>query len=74
MDDAFRFADELGPAKIIHFHEPSTSLKGVLVVDNVAAGFHGRFDFGGFTESPVEVPRRYIQAGISAVAPIITAN
>ncbi len=38
MDDAFRFADELGPAKIIHVYEPSIGLKGVLVVDNVSAG------------------------------------
>jgi glutamate dehydrogenase (NAD(P)+) len=38
MEDAFRFADELGPAQIIHVYEPSTDLRGVLVVDNVAAG------------------------------------
>lgn len=38
MDDLFRFADELGPAKIIHVHAPSIGLKAVLVVDNVAAG------------------------------------
>lgn len=38
MEDVFRFADELGPAKIIHVHNPSIKLKGVLVVDNVAAG------------------------------------
>jgi len=38
MDDAFRFTDDLGPAKVIHVYEPSTGLKGVLVVDNVAAG------------------------------------
>lgn len=38
MDDVFRFADELGPAKIIHVHEPSIGLRAVLVVDNVAAG------------------------------------
>jgi glutamate dehydrogenase (NAD(P)+) len=37
-DDAFRFADELGPAKIIHVHEPGIGLRGTLVVDNVAAG------------------------------------
>jgi len=35
---AFRFADELGPAKIIHIYEPTTALKAVVVVDNVAAG------------------------------------
>jgi glutamate dehydrogenase (NAD(P)+) len=38
MADAFEFADELGPAKIIQIYEPSIQLKGVLVVDNVAAG------------------------------------
>jgi glutamate dehydrogenase (NAD(P)+) len=38
MSDAFKFADELGPAKIIHVHEPSLGLKGTLVVDNVARG------------------------------------
>ncbi|WP_196214055.1 Glu/Leu/Phe/Val dehydrogenase [Methanolobus vulcani] len=38
MEDIFRFADELGPAKIIHVYEPSVGLKAVLVVDNVAVG------------------------------------
>jgi len=39
MEDVFRHADELGPAKIIHVYEPTLGLKGVLVVDNVACGF-----------------------------------
>lgn len=38
MEDIFRFADELGPTKIIHVYEPSVGLKAILVVDNVAAG------------------------------------
>jgi glutamate dehydrogenase (NAD(P)+) len=38
MENMFSFADELGPAKIIHVFEPSANLKAVLVVDNVAAG------------------------------------
>lgn len=38
MEDVFRFSDELGPAKIIHVHEPGLGLKGILVVDNVARG------------------------------------
>jgi len=38
MEDAFRFSDELGPAKVIHIYEPRTGLKAVLVVDNVACG------------------------------------
>lgn len=39
MDEIIsHFADDLGPAKVIHVHEPSIGLKAVLVVDNVAAG------------------------------------
>jgi glutamate dehydrogenase (NAD(P)+) len=38
MSDVFKFADELGPAKVIHVHEPAVNLKGILVVDNVAKG------------------------------------
>ena len=38
MENIFSFCDELGPAKTIHVYEPSRNLKGVLVVDNVAAG------------------------------------
>lgn len=38
MADIWQFADNLGPAKIIHVYEPSVGLKAVLVVDNVAAG------------------------------------
>ena len=38
MSDIFEFADELGPSKIIHIHEPSINLKAILVVDNVAKG------------------------------------
>ncbi|MGD9389624.1 MAG: Glu/Leu/Phe/Val dehydrogenase [Thioalkalispiraceae bacterium] len=38
MTDVFSLADELGPLKVIHVHEPSIGLKGVLVVDNVAKG------------------------------------
>jgi glutamate dehydrogenase (NAD(P)+) len=38
MHDLFELADELGPARIIHVHEPSVSLAGILVVDNAAAG------------------------------------
>ncbi len=38
MEDVFGFADEFGPAKIIHVHEPSLGLKAVLVVDNVSRG------------------------------------
>lgn len=38
MDKMFRFADELGPLKIIHVYEPSINLKAILVVDNIAKG------------------------------------
>jgi len=36
--DLFNYADEFGPAKIIHIYEPSVGMKGILVVDNVAMG------------------------------------
>ncbi|WP_455374644.1 Glu/Leu/Phe/Val family dehydrogenase [Kaarinaea lacus] len=38
MENVFKYADELGPAKIIHVYEPSVQLKAILVVDNVAKG------------------------------------
>jgi glutamate dehydrogenase (NAD(P)+) len=38
MEDAFRFADELGPQKIVHIHEPRVGLKAIVAVDNTAAG------------------------------------
>ncbi len=38
MEEVFQYADELGPLKVIHVHEPSVNLKAVLVVDNVAKG------------------------------------
>ncbi len=38
MEDAFKFADELGPFKVVHIHNPTMDLKAVLVVDNVASG------------------------------------
>ncbi len=38
MEDGFRFCDELGPEKIIKIYQPELGLKGILVVDNTAAG------------------------------------
>lgn len=38
MGDLFQFADDFGPLKIIHLHEPSIHLKAILVVDNIARG------------------------------------
>ena len=31
-------SDSIGPVKIIHVHEASIGLEGILVVDNVASG------------------------------------
>jgi glutamate dehydrogenase (NAD(P)+) len=38
MDEAFRFADELGPFKLIHIYRPSLGLKAVVAIDNIACG------------------------------------
>ncbi len=38
MQDLFCFADEFGPARIIHIHRASIGLKAILVVDNAACG------------------------------------
>ncbi len=38
MTTEWQLADDLGPAKIIHMHEPGAGLKAILVVDNVACG------------------------------------
>jgi glutamate dehydrogenase (NAD(P)+) len=38
VSDPFEFADELGPAKIVHVFEPGLGLRGTLVVDNTACG------------------------------------
>jgi glutamate dehydrogenase (NAD(P)+) len=38
MSDVFELCDGLGPAKVIHVHEPTLGLHGILVVDNVACG------------------------------------
>ncbi|MGI9382068.1 MAG: Glu/Leu/Phe/Val family dehydrogenase [Methyloligellaceae bacterium] len=37
-EQVFRFADDLGPVKIVHIHRPALDLKAIVVVDNVAAG------------------------------------
>ena len=33
-----RYADEYGPEKVVYIHEPRVGLKGILVIDNTAAG------------------------------------
>lgn len=38
MTDIFSFTDDIGPEKVIHIYDPSTDLKAILVIDNVAAG------------------------------------
>lgn len=38
MEDVFRFADKLGPEKIVHIHEPRIGLRAIVVVDNTATG------------------------------------
>jgi glutamate dehydrogenase (NAD(P)+) len=38
VSTVFDLADDLGPAKVIHVHNPALALRGILVVDNVAAG------------------------------------
>jgi glutamate dehydrogenase (NAD(P)+) len=38
MNQEFPFADELGPSRVIHVYEPRIGLRGIVVVDNAAAG------------------------------------
>ena len=38
MEEIFNFADELGPAKMVHIHRPRAGLKAVVAIDNVACG------------------------------------
>ena len=38
MEEAFRFADELGPFKLVHIYRPSIGLKAVVAIDNIACG------------------------------------
>ena len=38
MEDMFRFADEVGPSRIVHIHRPSARLRAIVVIDNTACG------------------------------------
>jgi glutamate dehydrogenase (NAD(P)+) len=38
MENAFRFADDFGPFKLVHIHRPSVGLKAVVAIDNIACG------------------------------------
>lgn len=37
-ENVFALGDEMGPTKVIHVYEPTSGLKGILVIDNVATG------------------------------------
>ena len=37
-DDLFRFCDAIGPSKIVHISNTKVGLRGIVVIDNVAAG------------------------------------
>jgi glutamate dehydrogenase (NAD(P)+) len=36
--DVFQLGDRLGPVKVVHVHNPALNLRGIVVIDNVAAG------------------------------------
>ena len=38
MEDLFRFADELGPRKLVHLTDAAAGLRAVVAIDNVACG------------------------------------
>lgn len=38
MNDMFRFADSIGPEKIVHIHLAGVGLKAIVVIDNLACG------------------------------------
>jgi glutamate dehydrogenase (NAD(P)+) len=38
MEDVFRFADELGPLKLVHIHRSHVGLKAVVAIENIACG------------------------------------
>jgi glutamate dehydrogenase (NAD(P)+) len=38
VEEAFRFADELGPFKLIQIYRPSVGLRAVVAIDNIACG------------------------------------
>jgi glutamate dehydrogenase (NAD(P)+) len=54
MEDAFRFADDLGPFKIIQMYRPWVGLKAVVAIDNVACGPA----IGGVRWRPMSAPRK----------------
>jgi glutamate dehydrogenase/leucine dehydrogenase len=38
MEDMFRFADELGPFKLVHIHRSAVGLRAVVAIDSIACG------------------------------------
>jgi glutamate dehydrogenase (NAD(P)+) len=38
MEDAFCFADEIDPLKLVHPHRAAVGLKAIFAIDNVACG------------------------------------
>ena len=38
MDSIFDVADEFGPARVVHIHQPSIGLKAIVTIDNTACG------------------------------------
>lgn len=38
MHPELPFADALGPARVIHVHQPQLGLAGTVVIDNLACG------------------------------------
>ena len=38
MSELFRFADDIGPEKVIGIYEPKLDLRAIVVIDNTAAG------------------------------------
>lgn len=38
MEDIFRFADGIGPSRIVHIHRPAVGLKAVVAIDNTDCG------------------------------------
>jgi glutamate dehydrogenase (NAD(P)+) len=38
MTDSFRFADDLGPQKLVYIWQPAVDLKAVVAIDNLACG------------------------------------
>ena len=38
MDDPFRFADQMGPLKIVHIWRPQLALRAVVAIDNIDCG------------------------------------